>query len=873
MPPFFAAHRSSRLRHRTWPRLLLALMVALLPGIGLQAQPSDTAAYAALHAGRYADAQERFADLLDDGAYQHAGAYAAAFLRAGTYRDGLQAVDRYLRAAPDAPRLHYARGLLLEATGAYDDALAAYQRAFEADRAYAPTAVAFANLLDATGRAPIAERLYADVVRAYKDGRLRTAEALAAGARAAAATDAYRDANEAYRLAHDLAPGDPDVLTGWGDLFRAAHNDADAQRTYEDALALDPTHDAALVGYARSVDGFGRQEELASQALEGNPSSVAARTLLAELRVLDGLYGEAEAQVGEALAVNPNAVDALAQLASIHYLRGDSAAYLEVEQQVRRIDPSPSGFYRTITRNADRRFRYPDALRFAEQAVRNGRRDAAAYEAYGTALLRTGNREAARQAFERSFDLDPYNLFVANTLTLLDEYESFSTLTSPHFALLIPDRERDVLGALILEEAEAAYASMAARYPYRSDGPIVLEAYDDASDFGVRIAGVPHRGLLGVSFGDVVALNTPRAQAGSGPHNWARTLWHELAHTMAIGTSGHRVPRWFTEGLAVYEERRADPAWGRELELQLLQAFDDGRLLPLTEIDRGFTRPTFPGQILLSYYHASEVIAFLVDTHGFEGVVGLLEALGRDQSMEAAFEAVLGQPMAAVDAAFRATLRQRRDTLRRALQGVPASADDTLDPSAAAGGWMVRLREGQEALGRGALAEAEAAFRAALDVYPAYAGPGNAYEGLGAVYDAQGDPAARIAILERFLTVSDYGADAARTLGAHYRTQGDPVRATRYLRRSLAVDPYDASTREALAELYAQQGATAEAVRERQALVGLDPTDPSAAYLALAEALVQNDQPDRAKRVVLHALELAPGYRDAQRLLLELVEQ
>ena len=97
-----------------------------------------------------------------------------------------------------------------------------------------------------------------------------------------------------------------------------------------------------------------------------------------------------------------------------------------------------------------------------------------------------------------------------------------------HFELLIHGSEADVLGPLMLEEAEAAYADMWVRYNYEPSARIRIEAYNDADDFAVRIAGLPHLGLLGVAFGDIVALNTPRALPGE-PYNWARTLRHELA--------------------------------------------------------------------------------------------------------------------------------------------------------------------------------------------------------------------------------------------------------------------------------------------------------------------------------------------------------
>jgi tetratricopeptide (TPR) repeat protein len=351
------------------------------------------------------------------------------------------------------------------------------------------------------------------------------------------------------------------------------------------------------------------------------------------LRILDGQYAEAEAMIQRALAINPASVEAMAHLAAVHHLRDEEVELANVEQQALAINPSASGFYVTIAEDLALRFRYPASVDFARKAVRVDAEDEKALATLGTSLLRLGKADEARTYLDRSFRDDPFNLFIGNTLTLLDEYQNFDLLESDHFRLLIHKSESDVLGQLILDEAEASYAAFSARYPYTPPGKLQLEAYNDRDDFAVRVAGIPHLGLLGVSFGDVLALNTPQAQAGR-EYNWARTLWHEIAHTMAIGVSDFHVPRWFTEGLSVYEEQRARPEWGREMNLELFTAFDQDKLLPLATIDRGFTRPSFPGQIILSYYHASKIIGFIVEQHGFIAITNILTSLREGQKRD-----------------------------------------------------------------------------------------------------------------------------------------------------------------------------------------------------------------------------------------------
>ena len=67
---------------------------------------------------------------------------------------------------------------------------------------------------------------------------------------------------------------------------------------------------------------------------------------------------------------------------------------------------------------------------------------------------------------------------------------------------------------------------------------------------------------LGVTFGEVVAMDSPSGRK-PGDFNWASTLWHEMSHVFILTATNHRVPRWFTEGLAVHEETEANPGVGR----------------------------------------------------------------------------------------------------------------------------------------------------------------------------------------------------------------------------------------------------------------------------------------------------------------------
>ncbi|HLA40754.1 MAG TPA: hypothetical protein VJ417_12200, partial [Candidatus Glassbacteria bacterium] len=84
------------------------------------------------------------------------------------------------------------------------------------------------------------------------------------------------------------------------------------------------------------------------------------------------------------------------------------------------------------------------------------------------------------------------------------------------------------------------------------------------------------------------------------------------------------------------------------------------------------------------------------------------------------------------------------------------------------------------------------------------------------------------------------------------------------------VNPFDPKVHELLGDWYQETSAPRKAVREFAVLLGLDPPDRAGAHYRLAEAYRAVADMTNARRQVLAALEIAPGYRPAQKLLLEL---
>jgi thioredoxin-like negative regulator of GroEL len=73
-----------------------------------------------------------------------------------------------------------------------------------------------------------------------------------------------------------------------------------------------------------------------------------------------------------------------------------------------------------------------------------------------------------------------------------------------------------------------------------------------------------------------------------------------------------------------------------------------------------------------------------------------------------------------------------------------------------------------------------------------------------------------------------------------------------------------------LGELWLGLGNATGAAREFRAELAYKPIDPAQAHYDLALALNASQQPEQAKDELVSALEIAPGFKPAQKLLLQL---
>lgn len=209
----------------------------------------------------------------------------------------------------------------------------------------------------------------------------------------------------------------------------------------------------------------------------------------------------------------------------------------------------------------------------------------------------------------------------------------FQTLSNADFIVHMSPLEAGLYGDRVLDLLGRAKATLCRKYGVELARPTVVEIFPEQKDFAVRTFGMPgNPGYLGVCFGSVITANSPASQAPN-PANWEDVLWHEFCHVVTLTDTKNRMPRWFSEGISVYEERQGNPAWGERMNLAYRDLILKGELTPLGQLSSAFLSPKNSEHLLFAYYESSLVIEFIVKNFSFEALKKILTDLGDGQEM------------------------------------------------------------------------------------------------------------------------------------------------------------------------------------------------------------------------------------------------
>jgi cellulose synthase operon protein C len=655
----------------------------------------------------------------------------------------------------------------------------------------------------------------------------------------------YQDANGEFMALIAKYPNNPDYKVRWGRLFVEYSQPADAAAEFNEALELKKDYPPALLGLALAyADDFdSRATALARKALEGDPKLVEAQELLARIALEDNDNAKATAEAKKALAIDPNSVQAKAILATIDLLN---------DKKDTPWDPHGAKGYETIGYFFVINRRYEEGIDYYRKALELNPLLYPARSQLGVNLMRLGKDDEAFKELEKCYNDGFRDTVTSNSLKLMDSYKNFVTFKTDRYILKLHKKEAALLHPYFETEIVKVLDTYEKKYKMKLNGPVQVEVYPDHEDFAVRTLGVPGLGALGVTFGYDLAMDSPSGRP-PGEFHWASTLWHEMSHVFTLTATGHRIPRWFTEGIAVHEETAVNPEWGDRLSPEIIMAIKDKKLLPVTQLDRGFIHPTTPTQVLVSYFQGGRIVDYITGKWGWDTVLAMIHDFGQGEETGDVIKKELKIEPEEFDKQFIASVEadtkhvvDNFDEWRKGIKEVNEFSKNK--------DWGAVIKRGTEI----------------RDMYPDYVEAGSIYEFLASAYRERKDKADEIAELERYVKIGGRNPSTIKTLAKDLMDTGNKKEAAAVLDRLNYIYPMDREQHEMLGSLWTDLDNLPGAIREFRAVIATNPLDPAQAHYDLARALNLNHQTAAAKDEVLTALETAPGFKPAQKLLLEL---
>jgi tetratricopeptide (TPR) repeat protein len=660
-------------------------------------------------------------------------------------------------------------------------------------------------------------------------------------------------ANEQFRLATQPADSKALYKVRWGLLLHERFNNAEAAGLFHEALQKDPSNAAAYIGLARvSADSFdGQATAYLRKAIALDHGRADAHELMAQLALENNDRDTASAEADKALALEADALDAMATHAAIELLsdRAPDAWFARITA----INSHYGEGYALVAHQLEMHYRYEDAVSYYRKAIEAAPRLWPAHSALGMELMRLGKEDEPRQELELSYNNEYRDAATVNSLRLLDSYKNFETIRDGATILKLHKTEAALLGPYLQPELHAILAAYETKYRMKLHGPVQVEVYPNHEDFAVRTLGMPGLGALGVTFGDVIAMDSPSARK-PGDFNWGAVLWHEMSHVFILTATNHRVPRWFTEGLAVHEEGEHSPEWSDRITPDVLVAIRDKKLLPVSQLDRGFVYPEYPSQVIVSYFQAGATCEFIKQKWGEDKLLAMVHSYAKQMTTPQVVQQNLGLAPEDFDQQFFAWIDHK--------YGVKAAHFDE---------WRDKL----EVLGSAAHEKQyDTVLRdapAVLAMYPEYVNETNVYEFIADADKARGDSKAEAAILTAYEHQGGRMPDMLKRLATLEESRGQKDEAVATLERLNYIYPVkDEELHHRLGDLLYKEKQYDAAIREYNAFAASNPVDKAGAQFSLAQAYFAAGKKDQAEECVLAALEIAPGYRPAQKLLLQL---
>jgi tetratricopeptide (TPR) repeat protein len=627
----------------------------------------------------------------------------------------------------------------------------------------------------------------------------------------------------------------------------------------------------------RTSDGE-KATELLKKSLELNSNYAPALLRITEQQIDREEYSAAEKTIQQILSVNPNQPEAHSLQSVIWHLRNDEVAADASRAAALKFSTTNPEVDHLIGRKLSQKYRFVEGAESQRKALEADVEFVDARIQLAQDLLRLGIEEEGWQQAEQAYKADGYNTTLFNLLKLKDSLGRFTTVSSEHFQVRMETNEAAVYGPRVLALLEQAWTDATARYGFSPEVPVYVEIYPRVDDFAVRTFGVPDvAGFLGVCFGKVVTANSP-ATRKENPGSWESVLWHEFCHVITLQKTSNRMPRWLSEEISVFEERRTDSRWGQHMTPGFRGRILADEVTPVAELSSAFLTAKSGEDLNFAYYESSMLVEHLVTVHGLPALNAILkdlndgvqinDALDRHtdglDNLEESFTKYFNEQATA----YAAGVEFATEELTQAKLVDPVSVKAFVEEHPR--NFSAMLLYASMLLKSEQLDEAESQLKKLITLVPQDDRTDGPRRLLAEIYKQREQTELEMQTLTEHLQYSADDLEAALRLQELCELQKQPDCVVDLGKTVFAIDPFQpaALTRTAMAA--ETVGQTDVAISALTSLLTVQKDDAARLHFRIA-ALLKDTDKESARRHILLALAQAPRYRDAHKLLLELM--
>lgn len=581
----------------------------------------------------------------------------------GGHAEALEVCERGLKAKPDAGALAVRRGEMLTAMGRYEDAYTALDKIAEADKENLRAWVMRKAVAALLGKKEVIKKtndfffdVYGKKQEYFNSDDVKDPMELVYVGLGVQEEDPKSAFETGFMLAERQVEKRkmvlPEAYLQAARLALDVYSFDNAFKRYQAVLKVRPKLPDALVGMAQVMiavrNDLKQAEPMLDEALKINPHHIDALMTKCAILMQDDKFDEAKQLIDRALEANPNSFDALAMQAFYYHDLNQLDKEAEVEKKVLAIDPKHADYYCSVGDLIESKRGFNEAPAYYQKAVALDPDYWRGYYLLGMNTSRQGahGEEEGKRLLLRAFEMNKFNVWAINMIKVLDSVIGdreqgvppvYEQSTTKHFTLKFRNKEAAIVRPYMEEWAEAAYEWQTKKFGFEPQGPLTIELCYSFQDQAARTVGLPNLGALGVCFGKLCTVVSPReGTRAHPPFNWRKVLEHEFGHVMTLQMSGFRVPRWYTEAFSTYLEDDSR----LETDPMMVNAIAQGGIKDLDKMNEYFRE-----NMLMAYVHGRYVIEYLDKTFGFEIHKQALKAFAEGKKVPEVLPAVTGKPL------------------------------------------------------------------------------------------------------------------------------------------------------------------------------------------------------------------------------------